>query len=265
MPLVPPESTEQEDRWESYLFHTDDGPVSNFVNIDAGVRREDLPIRYLVKVKINEPGQHGFPTKDEAAVLWELEDALEECVHSGQRGRYVGRSTHGGKRIFCYYLRAQDSIAEMDITKAAARFDQHAPQCFREHDEDWDYYSNFLYPSPEEMQCIQNRKVVDNLVKNGDSLTSPRETDHWIYFSDRAKRDEYRDEAITLGFKSREEQLMDDGRYSLQIYRNDRVDYDSIDSVVLTLFRLAEMHDGEYDGWETFVVRNENSEQNERE
>ncbi len=253
-------ASEQEDRWESYLFQTEDGPVSNFVNLDAGARQDGLPIRYLVKIGINEPSRHGFPTKEEDALLWELEDVLEEFVCSGRRGCYAGRSTHGGRRIFCYYVHDENSFKEADIAKAISGFHQYAPQCTRKRDENWEYYFEFLHPSPEEMQCIQNRKVVDNLVKNGDSLKSPRETDHWIYFGDRARRDRFREETVALGFKTREERRLDDGRYSLQVYRNDRVDYNSIDDVVLTLFRLAAKHDGDYDGWETFVVRDESNE-----
>jgi regulator of RNase E activity RraB len=252
---------EQEDRWECYLFQTKDGPVSNFVNLDADKRQDGLPIRYLVKIRINEPREHGFPTKDEDTVLWELEDVLEKCVHSGKHGYYVGRSTHAGQRTFCYYMRNESTLKETDIENAIARFAQYVPQCTRKYDDKWEYYHDYLYPSPEEMQCIQNRMVVDSLVKNGDSLESPRETDHWIYFSDPSQRNRYRDETVALGFKTREERRLDDGRYCLQIHRVDKVDYRSINNVVLTLFRLAEKYNGEYDGWETFVVKENTSEQ----
>ncbi len=43
--------------------------------------------------------------------------------------------------------------------------------------------------------------------------------------------------------------------YGLQIRRRDRVDQESIDNAVLEILRFAKAVDGEYDGWETELVR----------
>jgi hypothetical protein len=43
--------------------------------------------------------------------------------------------------------------------------------------------------------------------------------------------------------------------YGVQIRRSDRVDQESIDAAVLEIIRFAKAADGEYDGWETEVVR----------
>ena len=50
------------------------------------------------------------------------------------------------------------------------------------YDKDWDGYFDFLYPSPQQFQSIQNRRVIDQLEKGGDKLNKPREVDHWIFF-----------------------------------------------------------------------------------
>ena len=59
---------------------------------------------------------------------------------------------------------------------------------------------------------------------------------------------------MQMGFEIRQERQLDDGRYSLQIYREDLADYKSIDEITLPLFRLAWKQDADYDGWETFVI-----------
>jgi regulator of RNase E activity RraB len=43
--------------------------------------------------------------------------------------------------------------------------------------------------------------------------------------------------------------------FGVQIRKLGRVDQESIDSDVLEIVRFAEAVDGEYDGWETEVVR----------
>ena len=50
---------------------------------------------------------------------------------------------------------------------------------------------------------------------------------------------------------------VNDRPYTLQISRIDKVDYNSIDKVTLYLWELAVKYSAKYDGWETFVVKEE--------
>jgi hypothetical protein len=43
--------------------------------------------------------------------------------------------------------------------------------------------------------------------------------------------------------------------YQLRLSRKDKVDPESVDSYVLDLWQKAKDADGEYDGWETFIVK----------
>lgn len=248
--------SEQQENWDCYLISTDDGPVLNFLNLSArSTSDNNLVIRSLVRIKLNQPDEHGFPTKEEDIVLWKIEDALETYVQKSLGGRYVGRSTHKGQRTFCYYVSSDNQLKDSDLQVILARFGGYAPQCSSEKDDKWTYYFEVLYPSAEQMQCIQNRKVVDQLVKSGDLLEELREIDHWIFFKSSEGRQEYKNAVMQMGFEIRQERQLDDGRYSLQIYREDLADYESIDEIVLPLFRLARKQDADYDGWETLVVK----------
>jgi len=60
---------------------------------------------------------------------------------------------------------------------------------------------------------------------------------------------------MSLNFKV-EEESFDDGEWRLQFYREDCVEFGHISGVTLELYRLAVERGGEYDGWETSVVRN---------
>jgi regulator of RNase E activity RraB len=50
-------------------------------------------------------------------------------------------------------------------------------------------------------------------------------------------------------------QEQESGVYGLQIRKRDRVDQESIDKAVLEILRFAMAVDGEYDSWETEIVR----------
>jgi regulator of RNase E activity RraB len=115
-----------------------------------------------------------------------------------------------------------------------------------------------LFPSPEEMQTIKNRWVVDELEKGGDPLTTPRDISHWIYFRSDHERSEFfaevEREGLRLENESETPQFDEVRPYGLQIARRDSADWDSVNEVVLQLFRLAQTYDAVYDGWETPLI-----------
>jgi len=123
-------------------------------------------------------------------------------------------------------------------------------------DPEWSTYLGFLAPSEEDRQHIENRRVCEALEENGDTLSAPREIDHWAYFAEPAAREAFVAEATALGFAVRaliepDSDLPDIG---VHLWRTDVPAYESIDDVTLTLFRLAARHGGTYDGWECTVV-----------
>lgn len=101
-------------------------------------------------------------------------------------------------------------------------------------------------------QLEGDRKTVAALVAHGDPLTKARPVDHWSFFETVENRNKFVDEVVPLGFQLVETHA--DGRqprpFCARVVRVDHVDLESIHRVVMTLFRAARRHDGEYDGWE---------------
>jgi hypothetical protein len=111
--------------------------------------------------------------------------------------------------------------------------------------------------SDEQDQLAKNHVLIDTLRAHGDSLIQPREVRHWIYFTDAAKRYEFVAATAALGYKAdcvTDEKLGKRPHRAL-LTRIDRVDPAAVDNAVLELRRLASQHDGEYDGWECALIR----------
>jgi hypothetical protein len=104
---------------------------------------------------------------------------------------------------------------------------------------------------------MSNQKVVLNLTKEGDDLSKPRQVDHWLYFSSEADRDKFITYAAKEKYKIESKDNNKDSKlkYQLRISRVDNVDLDSISKITIGLRRKAKELNGEYDGWETFVVK----------
>lgn len=101
----------------------------------------------------------------------------------------------------------------------------------------------------------QNDLVRQSLRENGDSGKRPRLIDHWIYFPDRESRSALTGAILGKGFsivcQPGDKEINDS--YLLQIQRMDIPD--ALDTVVEELRLLAEAAGGEYDGWETMVLK----------
>jgi hypothetical protein len=121
-------------------------------------------------------------------------------------------------------------------------------------DDRWSYYRDFLYPSHDRLQWIQNRRVVEALSRRGDPLSIERRVDHVVYFDDELGRATFSKEVTALGFDISEGRPPGDGgKYGLSVHRLDSVELEHIHDVTLQLTRLARQHGGSYDGWETHV------------
>ncbi len=110
---------------------------------------------------------------------------------------------------------------------------------------------------PSELEA--DRLTVAALVAEGDPLTKARQVDHWSFFPTADARDRFIAEVAPLGFTASDTDAEGEppNTFCAYVSRVDHVDLESIHRVVMTLFRAAERHGGEYDGWECPVKASE--------
>lgn len=108
------------------------------------------------------------------------------------------------------------------------------------------------------MDYMSNMKVIQALHDAGDALTKERRIDHWLFFNNEAKLKECIPEFEKLGYtiegyKKVEEK---ENLYSIQIWKDGLPDIDNISIETSKLKELAKKYNGDYDGWETFFIKN---------
>ena len=242
--------------WDFYFCKVDDRPASIFV--DLGVAREaplsSLPVVGYVRVHMHAPREDGLSSQVEFEALTSVEHALETLQSDGAVV-YVGRNTSDGFRDLYFYLRTAEGWDEY-VAGIMKAFPNYQFESGTRIDPKWTTYFNFLYPSDEDRERIQNRRTCEVLEKRGDSLEQPRPINHWAYFPTPESRRAFVTEASTLGYQL--EELIDpegrDESFGARLSCIGRPSPGEIDDLTLPLFRAARSYGGDYDGWETQVV-----------
>ena len=239
--------------WDFYPCRVDDAAASIYLNMwfRPHAPIAEAPTLYWCEIRMVEPDSHGMGSSGEAEVLWPIEDSIG--VGAAAIGLYaVGRLRNLGSWWLYYYGPPDlEPSFERTVQLRSASMSEREVDIGCQDDPSWKHYCEFLYPDEERRSWIGDRNVVDNLSKHGDDGSTPREIDHWIYFASAADRDRFLDVIDGRGFQTRS--TADDGAgkhaYSLQIYRTDAADLDTIHSVCTDLRRAAESVGGDYDGW----------------
>ena len=245
--------------WDFVFTNIEDKPASIFLNLGlnavAPIAFYNKRISIFIKMKTLLPNGLSSPEENEA--LWEIEDVLVGALEK-QHAIYAARVTYNGRRDIFFYAQNDGILVDKAISDAMIQFPSYQYSHKIEEDAEWDFYLNFLYPNPTEIQVIFSRRVIQNLKKNGDNLTNEREVNHFLYFNNVEDRELFLTKISDAGFKvlsQTQEKERETEAYTLNISRVDKVDQKSVDGYVLFLCDLAQECNGRYDGWGCGVVK----------
>ena len=249
------------DHWNAYLTNLGEDQVASIL-LDMGIIQEapdpQRPTMLCVMIKLNETNEHGLTTNEEYEAIQPIEDALGTSVPASLDAVHVGCLTTNGVRRYYFYAASDDGL-EQAAEQALKPIGTHQWKCESKPDPQWGHYLELLYPSPYELQMLGNRDVLRNLLEAGDSLEKPREVTHWAYFPTEAARSQFVMALSSQGFEIKEEKKSDEPEnptpYGVWFGKVDSVQPDDIDELTIRLFDLAADAEGEYDGWETIVIK----------
>ena len=235
------------EHWNFYPLLVDGEPASIFV--DLGIARAAPVAKYpnmaYLRIRMNHPREDGLSSQEEYDTLIALENDVTEKVGHGGRSLYVGRNTSSGNRDFYFYT--HDNDIETSLGNVMENWPSFQFQTGVRSDSEWSTYWSFLHPSPEDLQKIGNRDVIDRLLENGDHIDKPRKIDHFAVFKTPNDRDQFAQYILAQGYSISQAREADDEEYGLEFDRTDRPD--QIDDITIDLYRHAKASNGDYDGW----------------
>jgi len=249
----------QGEKWDVYMANYEKGAGSTVLDMafKAKAPLKEYPFLLITGVKVNDCGPDGLPTKKAFDELYKISDKIKSIMDGSFPNKLVGTFTYQCERVDYYYLTDTTKVREqLDLA-----YDNNFPKSDKiiklQKDSKWDAYISFLYPNDETLEYMSNQKVIFNLTDAGDKLTKPRKVDHWLYFKTSTDRDKFAAFIVQKKYKIESKNISEKSnlKYQLQISRIDLVDLESITKITLELRKKALEFNGDYDGWETYIVK----------
>jgi hypothetical protein len=242
--------------WASHQRVSESGPVAVAVDLALEARAPLLDRPRLVRVRyaLRAPRPDGLPGPAEAEALARVEDLLATAL-APAGAVYAGRVTLAGFREHHFYLPDAVGVAsELDGVRAAlAEYDLAQAG---EDDPAWHAYRQELFPTPRAWRWLQDRRLVEALVRRGDRIEQARPVDHQASFPTAAAREAFAAEAEGQGFAAVARR--DDGPapsgFGVDLRRTDPATLQHLHAVAWSLAELAARHGGGYDGWQAEAV-----------
>lgn len=244
--------------WDFYPLLVEDEPASIFVNLGIAAEAPIDGFAQLVCLRLFmlSPRDDGLSSREEFDRLCEVEDGLSVVIEEMEEVVFVGRITADGCRDFFFYT-TNATAAESRLSQAMVPFGEYEFELVVHDDEPWAVYFELLYPNPRQKQLMQNNRVLACLAEEGDNCEVVREVSHWIYFPTAESRADFLASTTSEGYElvDQRDDVEGERPYSLILRHFTAIDYSTINNAILWLFDLAQMCQGNYDGWETSVER----------
>lgn len=240
------------DQWETFLTRLDEEgtPASVFVKLGVATvgPQRHRPARVRVIVPLAEPREDGLTTRDEVALLWELEDALVPALAEASDALYVGRVTTRGVRDFVFYAPAGE-LLEVHAQRVFAPYPQYQVDVQADDDPDWSFYFELLLPDAFESLEISVRNRLQELEEDGDDLDRPRPIEFALEFESDQGRAALLAAAAAAGFAA-DGLEEDDGLYYATVRQGAPARHDDVMRLVHELYARLQEGEGQLCGWD---------------
>lgn len=237
------------------------GDDYSLLSFDLGLHRllprEDQNNVLQVLVRIKSPDENGLPEKEEAELLDKMGQAIFAEFDRLFEISYVGFLA--SDKVCGFYF-CVDTVFDQDnhVDRAMESFPDYEYQVNILEDDQWKVYTECFFPGFQRSELIQHSMVVTRLEEDHDPLAVPRKVEHWCYFrkpEDRAAfMEKIREENFHIEDTS-EDLEQEHWPYGVRFSRPDKVDRETVFQFTMYLWDLAYQFYGNYDGWETFIIK----------
>ena len=247
--------------WNVYRSWLDDDPAVFRLNLalDEVAPIEGFSYCVRITIELKNPDENGFSTNERPAI-YAIEDQILRPLQS-DKDILVAVLTMRGEVTWYFYSQAPEALQE----RLSATWDSSMGYTYQvdcSEDKQWNFFLKGLYPNIYEKQTIYNREILYACQENEDQVEVPRPIEHWLYFDTEQDMLSAIEKAAALGFTvySSEKVVPEEGKevqedlgYCLILSKeNTPID---IDGDTWDLIDIALDTHGNYDGWETILVK----------
>jgi regulator of RNase E activity RraB len=242
-------------QWEVYFTHIEN--KQSAVRVDLGIY-EEVPINNFSRLAILKLETKSlFSKKLNFNLIGLLEDEIDNAIIASDY--FVGVITEAETRRMYIYTKDEE-VLQNNLLRILRNHKKVRHELTFVEDTNWNFYKDTLYPNFIEKQWILDREVVDQLKGHGDLHHIPREVNHWVYFKDEEKREQFKKVVSQEGFDVIDERLLEEDSphpYQLTLSNISAVNLISINIITTALLKRAIEYDGDYDGWETKIINDQ--------
>lgn len=251
------------ENWGSYF--ADMGGYTASIVFDDGISSKinsiQLPMALRLKLSLREFREDGLPTSDEGKRISQLDEQINAAIVKAG-GIYLGRVTVNGVRWVMSLVKqdCKDLVNELKLLAASAKYQM---QVFTEEDQEKEIYWKDLYPTPDDRQVMLDMQVLDSLAQHGDDHILERPIHHWLICNSRQDAEKCAEKLDKKVFRDTKVEKISQGllrkaKWCVLTTHIGTVLLNDITKHTIQLARLAKETGGEYDGWETPVMKIEN-------
>ncbi len=244
--------------WAVYTSTVSDRLATVLVDLQWHGRGPDpaRPLWVVISAPFRTAGKDGLPEGDELRALEPIDAALVAALEREAGAAHVGAmSTNGWRHWFFYARSGQVEGAVRGVFDSASGYE---PRVRSQEDPTWRNYRDKLYPAPEQMRRIEDLRVLLVLGQHGDSGLRPRQVEHWAYFGDRSSAGRFARWCTDNGYAldgDAQPHRSDDGKFGVRFSHIGPATIEAINERTVAADRAARQLGGEYDGWETMLIK----------
>ncbi|MES2520203.1 MAG: DUF695 domain-containing protein [Bacteroidota bacterium] len=247
------------ERWDNYMATFENKPGLVVVRMDLIKSAPLKEYKFILVTGITYESKNpdGLPNKETLSAIQKVGDELQQVIGTTFKEVYVGSFTYNDERLEYFYLRDTIGVRETLKSFYNLKHNKFKNYIYIRNDSDWKGYKEFLYPNEETINYMTDSKVVYSLVENGDKLIKARKVNHFAYFNSKKDAEKFKDEIQKIGYQIEKINKNSDNTfpYSVLFWKEQYVDLNSINQTTVILREVSKKCNGEYDGWETIVIK----------
>ena len=220
-----------------------------FIEVNLGDIRFAKEMEYLISVFVKFDAMH--EDIDDVEDFLEFKETLIDSL--GVDTEYVGMRIVDGWSEFYFY--AKDSKGTEQKVAAIFRDSGYIYETSIVKDPRWNFYYKNLFPSDLEMYLIYSKKIVLQMMAEGDVLAIPREVEHYVSFDTASQKKRFLENIKEIGFAYKDDIDNKELEHAVAITKTHALDQDSLRKNIKQLVDLVAKDHGKYELWSSTVVQ----------